>query len=574
MDPIEVEGHASAIYDGGREIGIMNTTEVATGAIAQSASVKTLLGDLTSWLQTARSAGNRGGLLDRSAYQMPNDPYNQMKQARIAVRTDDIVGAVADATEALAFEGGLKWEASDTDDADLFNQLSAEWNLDAKIREMWRETFTYDQVVVGKLWGWHDIKVRGVTDSKNRRKATRRIWAPQRLTVLDSLKTVPIGDGPLRLDELAWNAGTSGMQGYRDSDFSTDPLLTQFFSREYIPGTEEQARLATWGVVQPSLLQMNPEWVFRHCNTRPDYEYFPDVRLRSVFPLLDLKRNLMNSDRATLIGSANYILLIRKGSEKQPATNEEIANLRENYNFLAKVPVIVADHRLTIDIVAPKQDFVLTAEKYDTLDHRILARALSTFISHSTGASRGGSQAFDEMLAKVVNSRRHMIKRTLERELARAVVNHPRNAGIFKSMPSLVFTRRNVRVGTDQNYMATLWSMRQARETSRDTILEYMGLDEATEAQRLQVEDKLYDEIFQTVSSITGAPVNDTGGSGSGNSGDNSGGGAEDNSGTPEAPANSGRRGGRPVGGRKPTTPQRPGKNGGISENGNPSRGE
>lgn len=560
---IEVEANAGLRYDGGRQVGLINTTEISTGDIAESRAVKGLMTQLTDWVQTARAGSANGGLLDRSAYTLPENPYNAMKQARTAVRTDDIVGGVADATEALAFEGGIKWEAAETDDADLFNQLSADWNLDAKIREMWRETFTYDQTVVGKLWGWHDISVRGVTSNGNKRKTSRRVWAPLRLTILDPLKVVPIGEGPLRADELAWQSGTAGIQGYREADLSTDPLLTQFFSREYEPGLAEQKRLSEWGITQPTLLQMNPDWVFRHCNTRPDYEYFPDVRMRSVFPLLDLKRHMMNSDRATLIGGANYILLIRKGSDQKPATAEEVQNLRENYNFLAKVPVIVADHRLSIDIIAPKQDFVLSREKYDTIDSRILARSLSTFIGGTGGNGTSRTMAFDEILAKVVNSRRHMIKRTLERELARAVVNHPRNAGVFKSLPSLVFTRRNVRVGTDQTYMATLWSMRQARETSRDTILEYMGLDEATEAQRLGVEEELYDSIFKTVSAVTGAPQDPSG------TGDD-----DTSSTTPEAPSNSGRRGGRPIGGRKPTTPSRPGANGGISENGNPSRGQ
>lgn len=575
MEPIEVEGHwqdyENLTYDGGRSIGVMNHTEIGLGEISQNRQVKGLMSQLTNWVQTAREAGRKGGMLDRSAYSLPEDPYNLMRQARTAVRTDDVIGAIATSTEALAFEGGFKWESGNIDDADYFNQLSALWNLDAKIREMWRETFATDQVIVGKLWDWHDLKPRGATLNGNAKKTVRRVWAPRRLVILDPLKVVPIGDGPLRVDDLAWNGGAAASRLFSSDAVARDPLMASFFTRVYEPDPDEMRRLQSWGVTNPSLLQMNPEWVFRHCNTKPDYEHFPDVRLRSVFPLLDLKRNQMNSDRATLIGAANYILLIRKGSDEKPATNEEIANLRENYNFLAKVPVIVADHRLQIDIIAPSRDFVLRTDAYDTIDKRILASALSTFASPGALGSGAGSrsQVFDEMLAKVVSSQRHMIKRTLERELARAVVEHPRNAGVFKSTPSLAFTRRNVRIGTDQAYLSTLWAMRQARETSRDTILEFMGLDESVEAQRLTVEEQLYDKIFKTVSAVTGAPQ--TPGSGGSGSGDGQ---ADTTTSTPEAPSNSGRRGGRPLGGRKPGAPSKPGANGAISDNGNPSRGQ
>ena len=53
--------------------------------------------------------------------------------------------------------------------------------------------------------------------------------------------------------------------------------------------------------------------------TKPDYERFAEIRLKSLFAILDLKRQLMAADRASLIGAANYILLIRKGEKDAPA---------------------------------------------------------------------------------------------------------------------------------------------------------------------------------------------------------------------------------------------------------------
>ena len=75
--------------------------------------------------------------------------------------------------------------------------------------------------------------------------------------------------------------------------------------------------------------------------------------------------------------------------------------------------------------------------------------------------------------------------------------------------------------------------------------MDFFGLDEATEAQRLERENEIYDEIFKTAVPYTaGAPVAP---------------GAMPEApvenqkpppnGTPEAPAVSGARGGRPLGG-------------------------
>lgn len=599
----EVEVSSDLTYDGGKPIQIINAgTEIATGDIAKDPEVQRLAGQLSQWVQNARAGaistmpgpgGGGGGMLDRNGWSWHENPYQNMRAIRDAIVYDDIMGGVAEATEALAFEGGLKWEAANPDDADIFNQMAADWNLDNVIRMMWRDCFRYDQAVVAKVWGYQSFTVRGRTAKGNARKKTYTdVWAPTRLVTLNSLQVVPIYTGPLRTDALAWQSSEVELNAYRSAvtdDAPMDPLMTQFFSGTYQPGASEAARLGAWGVQNDRLLAMNPDWVFRHTTTRADYEPFAELRMRSVLPLLDLKRQLIASDRAALVGAANYILLIRKGNDNKPATRNEMEALRENYNFLAKIPVIISDHRLEIDIIAPSQDFVLQADKYDTLDNRILHRAMSSFVGRQTAAS--SSSTFEAVLAKNIQNRRHMIKRTLEREIARAIVDHPRNAGKFSSRPSLVFTPRTVNVASDQSYMSTLFSMRQSREVSRDTILEYMGLDEATEAQRLLVEEELYDPIFKTTSSITGQPVNpdgstattdtgtttdtttdttgtdttgtDTGGTDAGGTGLN---------GTPESPAVSGRRGGRPQGGRRPSAPKT-GRNGRTTDNGNPSTG-
>jgi hypothetical protein len=159
--------------------------------------------------------------------------------------------------------------------------------------------------------------------------------------------------------------------------------------------------------------------------------------------------------------------------------------------------VIISDHRLSIDIIAPKTDMVLDEKKYEVLDSRILARLLGTMTVGTSGRSEN-QQTLGTAVAKVMENRRHMLKRTLERQIARAIVNHPRNANVFTSTPSLVYTPRNVALSLDSSYAQALLALRTQREISRETILEFFGLDESTEAQRMELEAELYDDIFKT----------------------------------------------------------------------------
>jgi hypothetical protein len=573
---MDVEVTSELVLPDGRPLGIFNGSGVATGDVARDPQVQALARQLGNWIETARAgSATKPGMFDRSLYIAPDSPYQQMNVARHAVIDDDVVSGVLDATEALAFDGGLKWESSSPNDADVFNQIAADLNLDAKIREMWRENVSIDQFVIAKLWDYVDYTVRGKTESGNKKKKKYHVWAPVRLVLLDPAKVVPIGVGPLRQDRLAWN-GTKAEIQYdtylRTSPEPLDPLMQAFFLGRYTPTEEEKVELGKWAISPDNLLEMNPDWVFRHCTTRPDYRKFPDVRMRSVFPLLDLKRQLISSDRATLIGAANYILLIRKGSDAAPATQEEVNNLKAGYNFLAKLPVIISDHRLEIDVIAPKLDFVLKESAYDTLDARILARTLATFVAPGRSGGDKGVSSFSDVLASAIQNRRHMIKRTLEREISRAIVEHPKNEGIFEDRPSLVFTPRTVSVGTSQAILSAMLALRTQREISRDTILEYLGLDQATEAQRLELEEQIYDDIFKTQVPFSAQPGQPTSGAPATDDGTGQQAPGTPN-GTPEAPQNSGRRGGRPLGGgNSRTSPAKTAKP--KTSNGNPSTKE
>lgn len=543
MNEVEVSSRLDPIGHAGG-FPVVNGSPLSDTLIVGSQPINEVAAQLSRWVDRARGASSQG-LFDRGFYTPPDNPFDEMTAALTSVENDDIVGGVAEVTEAFAFQG-VKWEGHDPDEADIFNQISRDIDLDAVIRAMWQQLYAVSQFVVATRWGWKEYTVRGKTENGQKRKKRYYLYVPVAVHVIDSRKVIPVGHTALGPQGLAWN----GTNQERDHWYAVkrreayDPVMEQFFIGHYTPPKEEEGELNALGVDTKNLLVMNPDLVWRHTLTKPDYERFAPVRLKSVFRHLDLKQQLMNSDRAMLIGAANYILLIRKGSETYPAKSEELQNLKENYNFIAKLPVIISDHRMEVDIIAPKTDFVLQSERYNMLDQRILTRLLGTLSIGNSGQRNETNVTLSRAVARNMENRRHMLKRSLEKEFARRIYEHPFNATKFDGgeEPNLTYTPRNVALDIDAAMVQAIVGLRTQRELSRETILEHFGFDQDVEAQRREIEEERYDHIFKTHTPFD----------------------------SPEGDPNmTGRQGGRPVGGGSSsgdaTTPRT------QTEGGNPS---
>lgn len=513
-------------------IGWMNASGVADKVVA--GTVEQVGRELSRWVESQRASRQKLSMFDRSSYIAPDNPYGQMEIARRAVENDDIVGGVADVTESLAFQG-LHWESENPDDADVFNQISRDMDLDRLVRTWWREEFTYSQVVMGIWWGQKEYTVRGFAPPIEqplvkipgdplagtadtfeeprdpdtlrplkpkrgpKRKKKYDVWCPVGLTFMDPQRVVPIGSGMFQQDRLAWQATNDEINAFERVLDGTrfDPIMEKFFLARYQPSPDEARGLEAMGIDTHRLIELDPENVFRHTVTNPDYRRFPDVRLKGVFPLLDLKTQLMEADRVMLVGAANYILLIKKGETDDPALPEELNNLSENFQVLAKLPVIISDHRLNIEIITPAQDSVLQTEKYDILDKRILNRALGSLTVTSSGQRNESTLTVARGVARLLESRRLMMKRELEKRIARATVEHDRNIGKFEDEPNLAFVPRNVQLDSDAQVVQAVMALRTQRELSRESILEFFGFDQEVEAQRrLNEEESGMDAIF------------------------------------------------------------------------------
>lgn len=513
---------------------------------------------MTEWVTDQRQKAS--SMIDRESYKGADDVFEQMRYARAVAAEDDIVSNAIEMTEGLTFQG-VKWEGGDPDIQDLFNQMAAEQNLDELVRKIWREEFTCSQVVIGSWWQEGTFKVRGMTESGNKRKSTKKVWYPRKLTILDSARVLPVGSLNFGQERLAWVATDKEMELLKKvtTGAGRDDIVDRFWAGVYQADPEETTGLkgAKSGRSNlKNLILLKEDAVSRHTLTRPDYERWAPVRLASIFPLVDLKAQLMAADRVALIGAANYILLVKKGDKENPAHQEEVDNLKAGFKVIAKVPVIFSDHRLSIEIITPAQDYTLDHGKYDMIDVRILQRLMNGIPGASMKDGQDGAISLGRTVSRSLEGRRHMIKRYLERILAKQVMEHPRNAGVFGSEdpPNLTYFPAAVMLQSDAQLAQQIISLRTQKELSRETTLEYFGYDQAVEAIRRKFEEDNYDDVFQTV-----VPFSSPGQGGGGTPADGK---------PPAAQGPAGAAGGRPIGGGKPS--QNPAKTN-VTDNGTTS---
>lgn len=488
--------------------------------VSRNPRVREIARALSTWVEEGRRPG-RASLLDRRGYLASDSFFDELFTARVAMRDDDCVSGLADVTEGLIFQA-TKWEAEDGDLADVFNQISAALDMDAYMRTAYRELMGASQVVTATQWGYRTFKVRGRTappppepvapaadgtiappvpprKGRPRRKVYADLWVPTAITVLDSSKVIPVGNQVWGRTGLAWHATQGDMDTWARVESEgglIDPTMDNLILGPYRPGRTEADELIKHGVDPKALLLLDPARVWRHTLTMAPYQIWPDNRMRSIFRHLDLKQQLMDADRVQLVGAANYILLVKKGSDAHPGTQEEVTHLKENFRTVAKLPVIVSDHRLDIEIITPKVDLTLSKEKYDVLDERIIRRLLGAFVPEASSNSRNAS-GMGRMVSRLLESRRHMLKRSNERHIAASIMAlNPQLSGEVE--PNFAYVPARVEVGSDMEFLNAVMAARTRNELSRETYLETLGFDQEVELQRIMDEREYADLFFQT----------------------------------------------------------------------------
>lgn len=456
------------------------------------------------------SRARRGSLFERDRFITPQSFFDQVRLAKDAAEADDIVSGVLETTESLAFTK-MSFLSTDDDEENIWNQLAGDLDLDSRLREMWRELFICSQFY-GLVWfGPKTYKVRGETKKGNaKRKVFENLNVPLGLSIMDPLKVIPVGTLLFNQDQLAYIADRSEedmLQAAALNDPDVEPLARQIIMAQYQPDALERRMLSEAGVPVSRLFLLNPDNVFRHTATRSQYQRFASVRMRSVYPLLDLKEQLRQMDRAHLIGGTNFIVLVKKGSDLQPAKPAEIENLQSQVRTVARVPVIVGDHRLAVEIVTPKTDQTLSPERYNGIDARITARLYQMFMTGNFAAGTKGDDSIKlaKVVARGMESRRHQLRRTLERKIIRATVD--RNPQL-ETEPKLRFHPNRIDLTFDPAFVQFLIDLRDRGDISRETYLGEIDVDQEDEALLRKREKDRFDKTFVP----TNVPFNGPGG--------------------------------------------------------------
>ncbi len=554
-DSNDVPPHATVVMiDQEHGTMVMNQSDLPTSEIfadgREVGSNRSLMAALSSWATNIQSRGRSGGILERDKYVTPEAIFDQMQLALYAVENDDVVSNIADATEATAFNA-VSFYADDEDEEDVYNQIARDINLDSCLREMWRELFTVSQFTCGIWWHTKTFKVRGQGEGGRKKRKELTVRCPRALTLLDSMKVIPVGSTMFGQERLVYAADS-----YENESFSSgtpDEIKSRLLLGKYEPTRAERQminELSSDSRINPNNLWiLNPATVFRHTLTRGQQRFAP-IRMQSVFEILDMKNNLRAKDRAHLLGAANFIVLITKGTDDHPAKPEEIASLAASVRTVARVPIMVGDHRLDVKIVTPPMDNTLQSENYDLLDGRITARLYNMFVLGRSGSGAGGDDSLklSKMIARGMESRRHMIVRSLEKHIFDEIYEKNEN---LNSSPKLRFHPNSIDLTFDSARAAMVLDLRDRGELSRDTALSQFDFDQEDEANYLEREEKRFDKVFKTINPNNqgvagpGGPANPapntngdpTGGRKAANGG-RRGGGAAPGSGQGQAPKN------------------------------------
>ena len=529
--PRMTEGNSSISY-----INEAGVPEEVAQAVVRSQDISSAIESWTRSLNSAGSASKSWDLFNRASYHHTTSAFGTFGAAARAVEYDDILSTLADTVERIAITH-TKFEMMDNDQEDCWNQISDELRLETRLREMYRELFKISQVYVGVWWSNRTYQVRtkpsqddfniqpplppdpetGLVpdqpEPKPKKKGNRTrkkvfaVTAPVAFSVFDPTKVIPVGTLMFNRERFAYCASRGEHDNFKrvfnDKSPLVDETVLQLIEKQYVP-TEEERAFCTANDINPDALWLfNKGSMFRHTLTRPQYQRFADVRLKSVLELLDMKSHLRASDRSALIGATNFIVVIRKGSDKIPARQAEIENLQEQAKVVARMPILVGDHRLQVDIVTPSVDHTLDESRYNTIDNRLIFRALTGFTlprnsggTGSQGSGTGGSD-MSRVVGRGMESIRAEMITSIEREIFQETLN--RNPGTLSEMPKMAFTPRRVTLDLSTDVINAMLKLRDRGDLSRQTTLEEVDFDQDIEALRRSREREVYDAVFTSI---------------------------------------------------------------------------
>lgn len=435
----------------GDRVTVVNDTDLPDYAVLDAARDHFVESASLAWghQTTFQTYAQQGSLLARSDYQVPNNVIEEIRLARDLAERDDDVASALGWCLAAAFEQGMENFHEDEKTVGLYNAICKNANMDRVLSEFYREYLISAQLNSVLLFTRTNLEYQPFGASNLQEE---NMSAPL-AGVLPAENIRVLGNDIFGTGVLAYDPDSDALRKWLDEYF--DPKTTP--ARKAQMGREDRVSAAMFvGVynVEPfsfdaetmpswtggtKLYLLNPRMVHRTTMAKGAWKY-PRPPLTRNFALLEAKRLLNIMDYALLQGGSNFIVIAKKGSKEQPAQQAELQNLQSVVRQASRTGVIVGDHRLEFDILTPDLSSLLNPDKRRLLGRK-LAMALLRTPEHGTeDAGTEGMKAEMEMMARVVTSDRHDIKRHIERHIYEEVRKRNKRV-ITKGCPAIYFPK-------------------------------------------------------------------------------------------------------------------------------------
>lgn len=440
----------------------------------------------------------QGSMLARAqVFRPPSNVIEEIEQARDIAERDDDVAAAIDSIVATAYSAGFSNQHQDEQVQHTFDEMTEDNQLLRVMREMHREFLISNQIntVTLNVRGHYEIYPEGVSRVLQRDVVTPLIGVlpAERIRVLGDdtffngeLAFVP--DGPLEI-WLRTFFGESTTAAKKNEMAKQHPVRAAMFLGPIRIDYNERD-LFTEGM---TLYRLNPEMVTRTTGVKGEWKY-PRPRLTRNFPLLEAKRLLNIMDFSLLQGGTNFIVIVRKGSDKRPATPEEIDNLTTVVQRASRSGVIIGDHRLQLEIVTPDLKELLNPEKRQMIGRK-LSMALLGIPEYGGDETAQSVEMFAELFQNNVTSDRGVVRDHLHRNVWAATMK--RNIATFgrTKRPSIWYPK--IVLQGNQFFLDYLLKMYDRGDLPRKFMVEFGGYDfDAVKAQKEREQEHGHDDIF------------------------------------------------------------------------------
>ncbi len=249
-------------------------------------------------------------------------------------------------------------------------------------------------------------------------------------------------------------------------------------------------------------------------------DIYPIPYMTNTLESLMHKRNLRKMDYSVAARIIASIQIIKLGSDEFPTTDDkDFDHIKSQMNYRSvrgqteRIFQLFANHTLSIDWVAPDTKAMLSREKYSSVEDDIIAgfgfpRTLITGETMRSNVEGGSDMATFSPIATLESIRTKLLDWTVE--LYKEIKERNsfiKNVPIPSFEPMKLYSLKDLNIITKDLY--------EEGSLSRKTRLQIQGIDQNTEMERIDREDKEYQDRkirkapFVPFSSPTGGGPND-----------------------------------------------------------------